>query len=257
MTEIRTCKPSRTHAHQRFAMAVFDMDSTLIDAETINELAKAAGVGELVEQITDRAMRGEMDYHEALIERVSALKGLPLERALDAVKGMELMEGANEIVRAAKSFGLITAMLSCGFTLATEGVGATLGMDHVISNELVVKDGMLTGEVRGPLTTQNAKLDALRELCDGLGISLKQCIVIGDGANDLCFFKEAGYSIAFNAKPVVKRCAHVAVSGKDLNKVVPILEKLCTEGVQEDSHADNNHQPQVGDGGILRNVEGN
>ncbi|HIH69887.1 phosphoserine phosphatase SerB [Methermicoccus shengliensis] len=253
MTETRTCEPTQAQRQSQFAMIVFDMDSTLIDAETINELAKAAGVGELVEQITERAMRGEMDYHEALTRRVSMLKGLSLESALEAVRSMEFMKGARELVHHAKSLGLITTMVSCGFTLATNEIGAMLHMDHIISNELVVRDGVLTGEVRGPLTTQDAKLEALRELCDELGISLKQCIVIGDGANDLCLFREAGYTIAFNAKPVVKRHAHTVVEGKDLGKVIPILTRLCAE---DGSPTNINRQPTVGDGGIPRNAEG-
>ncbi|MHC1588633.1 MAG: phosphoserine phosphatase SerB [Methermicoccaceae archaeon] len=256
MTEIRTFEPSRAHGRQRFAMVVFDMDSTLIDAETINELAKAAGVGKLVEQITERAMRGEMNYHEALTRRVSMLEGLSVERALGAVNGMRFMEGAKELVERAKSLGLITTMLSCGFTLATERIGAALGMDHVISNELVVRDGVLTGEVNGPLTTQDAKLNALKKLCDGLGISLKQCIVIGDGANDLCLLEETGYFIAFNAKPVVKRRAHVVVDGRNLRRVIPILEELCAGDDGMSQQVGTNRQPLVGDGGVLRDVEG-
>jgi len=139
-------------------LIVFDMDSTLIDAETIDELAKVAGVGQEVSAITERAMKGEIDFSQALTERVRLLKGLSLGDAITALEKMPLMPGAKELISFVKSIGYSTAMISGGFTLASERVGKLLGIDHVVSNELIIKDGIFTGEVKGSLTAQNSKL---------------------------------------------------------------------------------------------------
>ncbi|MCK5661601.1 MAG: phosphoserine phosphatase SerB, partial [Methanosarcinales archaeon] len=180
-------------------LIVFDMDSTLIDAETIDELARAAGVVEKVSDITNRAMCGELDYGKALAERVALLKGLSLDAALQASDAMPWMEGAHELVGHAKKLGYKIAMISGGFTISANRVGRELGMDHIMSNELEVADGVLTGNVGGPLTMQNGKANAFVEIAKNEGVLPEDCIVIGDGANDICLFKKAGFGIAFNA----------------------------------------------------------
>lgn len=207
-------------------LIVFDMDSTLIDAETIDELAKAAGVGEEVAEITRRAMNGEMDYGEALRKRVLLLKGLSVKRAVEATRRIRYNPGAEELVCRVKSLGYITAMISGGFTLSADRVGEELGMDYVYSNELVVDRGVLTGEVRGPLLEHDSKMKVLMQIAKQEGVDYRRCIVIGDGANDIQLFKKAGYRIAFNSKPVLQKYADVVVEGNDLRKVIPIIEAL-------------------------------
>lgn len=218
----------KRHSHNgRYAnLIVFDMDSTLIDAETIDELAKAAGVGEKVAEITRRAMNGEIDYGEALRQRVALLRGLKVERAIKATSNMPYNPGARELVSRVKSLGYKTAMISGGFTLSANRIGRELGMDYIYSNELVVRDGVLTGEVRGPLTEQDSKKHVLEQIARQENIDTDRCIAIGDGANDIQLFKEAGYRIAFNSKPVLQQYADVIVEGNDLRKVIPVIEAL-------------------------------
>jgi phosphoserine phosphatase len=207
-------------------LIVFDMDSTLIDAETIDELAKAAGVGREVSAITERAMKGEIDFSQALKERVKLLKGLTLEDAIAALDKMPLMPGAKELINFVKSAGYTTAMVSGGFTLSSERVGKLLGIDHVVSNELIVKDGIITGEVVGSLTAQNSKELVLEEIAAQHGIAPEDCIVVGDGANDICIFKRARYSIAFNSKPVLRQHADIVIIEKNLKAVIPVIESF-------------------------------
>ncbi|MDR2944165.1 MAG: phosphoserine phosphatase SerB [Methanosarcinales archaeon] len=211
-----------------FKLFVFDMDSTLIDAEVIDELAKAAGVEEKVSKITEAAMNGEMDYTESFQMRVSSLKGLSYEKALAETDKIQIMPGAAELMTYVHENGGKTAMLTCGFSIAADKVKDLLNIDYVYSNDLVVKDGYLTGEATGPLRVTNAKKNVLDELVEKTGIPLEECLVVGDGANDICLFERAGFSIAFNAKPRVSEKAHAVVSKKDLRCVIPILESLRT-----------------------------
>ncbi|WP_207205236.1 phosphoserine phosphatase SerB [Methanolobus psychrotolerans] len=213
----------------RIKLVVFDMDSTLIDAETIDELAHAAGVGDKVALITERAMHGEMDYSDALLERVRLLRGLPLDKAHDALDKMPFMPGAKELVNYLKSRGYKTAMISGGFTIAAERVGEALGIDHVVSNELLIDDGRLTGEVRGPLTGQSSKEHVLEIISRKYGIEPDECIVVGDGANDICIFKRARYAIAFNSKPILREHADIVITEKNLEAVIPVIQLLDPE----------------------------
>ena len=205
---------------------VFDMDSTLIDAETIDELAGAAGVEEKVAEITNRAMNGKLDYGQALSERVNLLKGLQFRDAQEAVDKIPLMPGAKELVRYVKDAGYKTAMVSGGFTLSADRIGKLLEMDYVFSNELIVNDGHLTGEATGPLTTQNSKRRVFEEVARQSGVKPDECIVIGDGANDICIFEKAGYSIAFNSKEILREYADVVITQKDLKAVIPVIQAL-------------------------------
>jgi phosphoserine phosphatase len=207
-------------------LVVFDMDSTLIDAETIDELASVAGVGHKVAIITEMAMNGKLEYSQALNERVKLLEGLSVKKAQEALDRMPFMPGAHELVKFFKSRGYKTAMISGGFTIAAERIGNALGMDHVVSNELVIDNGHLTGEVTGPLTGHGTKELVLEEISRAYGIEPEECIVIGDGANDICIFKRAGYAIAFNAKPILHEYADVVVTKKDLEAVIPVIEAL-------------------------------
>ena len=207
-------------------MIIFDMDSTLIDAETIDELAAVAGVGDRVAEITERAMNGELDYGEALRERVSLLKGLSIERAKHACESLPLMPGARELVDAAKRMGCQTAMITCGFMISARRIGDLLGIDHVIANDLATNGGELTGEVVGDLMEADSKARMLEDIAHRCGIDTSECIAIGDGANDVYLFANAGYSIAFNAKPVLKEYADAVVDQKDLRAVIPIIRSI-------------------------------
>jgi phosphoserine phosphatase len=222
-------------------LIVFDMDSTLIDAETIDELARAAGVVSKVEEITKRAMNGDLDFEQALAERVRLLKGLPLETALDAVDQINLMPGAAELVLYVKSRGYKTAMISGGFTIAAEMVGKMLGIDFVVSNELLVEDGYLTGEVVGPVTQSDSKAKVFEELARLYNVRPEQCVVVGDGANDACIFEIAGFSIAFNPKPILREYADVVITVKDLRAVIPVLESLSYQCCNQAQHVDIEH----------------
>ena len=216
-------KKPATHS---FKLFVFDMDSTLIDAEVIDELAKAAGVEEKVSQITEAAMNGEMDYTESFQMRVSSLKGLSYDKALKQTEHIQLMPGAIELMEYIREIGGKTAMLTCGFSLAADKVKKQLNLDYAYSNDLSIKDGFLTGEAAGPLMVTNAKAAVLDELVQKTGIPYEECLVVGDGANDICLFQKAGFSIAFNAKPRVQEHAGAVVFGKDLRNVIPVLESV-------------------------------
>jgi phosphoserine phosphatase len=223
-------------------MIVFDMDSTLIDAETIDELARAAGVVSKVEEITQRAMCGDLDFGQALAQRVKLLKGLPLEIALDAVNHIQLMPGAAELVLYVKNKGYMTAMISGGFDISAEMVGKVLGIDFVVSNELLVEDGCLTGKFVGPITQSDSKKDVFEELARLNRVRPERCVVVGDGANDACIFEKAGFAIAFNPKPILRDYADVVITRKDLKSIIPVLESLSYQYCNQAQHVDIEHQ---------------
>lgn len=203
----------------------FDMDSTVIDAEGIIELARAKGVGDYVAEVTARAMNGEIDFEHALRERVRLLRGLPMQKALEVAENIPLMPGAEKLMKELKSLGFRTVLISGGFTIIANRVGRRLGMDEVYANELVVDDGALTGEVRGPLTRQSSKKEVLEEICKSLNISPRDCIAVGDGSNDLCWKGVVGTFIAFNAKPVVQKAADLIVDGKNMESLIPVIKE--------------------------------
>ena len=204
-------------------LAVFDMDSTLIEAEVIDELAKAAGVGEQVSQITERAMAGELDFRESFKERLALLKGLDVS-VLDSIgASLRLTEGAETLFAELKRLGYKTAILSGGFTYFAKQLQARLGIDYVFANELEVVDGKCTGVAIEPIVDAQRKADLLKELAHKEGLRLEQTIAVGDGANDLPMLAIAGLGVAFRAKPLVKQSAKQAISTLGLDGVLYLL----------------------------------
>ncbi|MFJ2712760.1 MULTISPECIES: phosphoserine phosphatase SerB [unclassified Pseudomonas] len=204
-------------------LAVFDMDSTLIEAEVIDELAKAAGVGDQVSAITERAMSGELDFRASFKERLALLKGLDVS-VLDSIgASLRLTEGAETLFAELKRLGYKTAILSGGFTYFAKQLQAKLGIDYVFANELEVVDGKCTGVAVEPIVDAQRKADLLRELAHKEGLRLEQTIAVGDGANDLPMLAIAGLGVAFRAKPLVKQSAKQAISTLGLDGVLYLL----------------------------------
>ena len=188
-------------------LVVTDVDSTFITAEVIELLAVRAGSRERVAEITERAMRGELDFAASLHERVATLEGLPVGVFEDVLAEVELSPGARELVTELQARGWPLALVSGGFAEIVEPLAATLGIEHVRANRLEVSGGRLTGRVTGEVVDRAGKERALREYAVALGIPLERTIAIGDGANDLDMLAAAGLGIAYNAKPLV--CAEV------------------------------------------------
>ncbi len=211
-------------------LAVFDMDSTLIEAEVIDELAKAAGVGEQVSEITERAMRGELDFSKSFKERLALLKGLDVSMLDEIGASLRLTEGAETLFSELKRLGYKTAILSGGFTYFAKQLQAKLGIDYVFANELEVVDGKVTGVAVEPIVNAQRKADLLRELAHKEGLSLEQTIAVGDGANDLPMLAIAGLGVAFRAKPLVKQSAKQAISTLGLDGVLYLLGFRDREG---------------------------
>lgn len=214
----------RDDAFRRIRRVVaLDMDSTLLQAEVIDEIAKEAGVGELVSAVTEAAMRGEIDFDESLRQRVAALAGLPESVLPKIAARLELTEGAERLLANLKRFGYRTAILSGGFTYFAESLRERLQIDHVHANELEIIDGKLTGRVVGEIVNAQRKAALLEQLAENLGIDCEQTIAIGDGANDLPMLSRAGLGIAFHAKPIVRESARHQVSTLGLDAVLYML----------------------------------
>lgn len=211
-------------------LAVFDMDSTLIQAEVIDELAKAAGVGEQVAAITERAMHGELDFRASFKERLALLEGLP-ESVLEEVgASLRLTEGAETLFAELKRLGYKTAILSGGFSYFARQLQHKLGIDYVYANELQIVDGKLTGVAVEPIVDAQRKADLLQQLAEKEGLRLEQTIAVGDGANDLPMLGQAGLGVAFRAKPLVKQSAKQAISTLGLDGILYLLGFRDREG---------------------------
>ncbi|EPR44088.1 phosphoserine phosphatase SerB [Desulfovibrio sp. X2] len=201
-------------------LVAFDMDSTLIQAEVIDELAKEAGVGEKVAAITESAMRGEIDFQESFRRRLRLLKGLSAEALERVAARIPMTEGAERLITNLKRFGYKIAIISGGFTWFGRKLQQRLGIDYLYANELEVKDGTVTGEVVGRIVDGARKAEVLREIAEREEISLQQVIAVGDGANDLPMLNIAGLGIAFHAKPVVKEGARQSISTLGLDSIL-------------------------------------
>ncbi|MDO6682354.1 MULTISPECIES: phosphoserine phosphatase SerB [unclassified Oceanobacter] len=204
-------------------LVAFDMDSTLIETEVIDELARAAGVGDQVAAITERAMQGELDFKQSFAERMALLKGLDT-RVLDGIaERLPITEGAERLIYNLRALGYKTAILSGGFNYFGRYLQQRLGIDYVFANELEIEDGLVTGRVIEPVVDGQRKADLLRELAKKEGIRLEQTIAVGDGANDLPMLSIAGLGIAFRAKPLVRKNARNSISTLGLDGILYLL----------------------------------
>jgi phosphoserine phosphatase len=201
----------------------FDMDSTLIQAEIIDELAKFHGVGEQVSAITAAAMRGELDFRQSFSRRVALLRGLPESKLRQVLQSVPLAEGAERLIQTVKSLGYKTAVLSGGFTFFGRHLQKRLGLDYLFANELEINSGVVTGQVAGEIVDGNKKAALLRTLAEKENISLDQVVAVGDGANDLPMLNLAGMGIAFHAKPLVRQSAGHAVSHLGLDSLLYLI----------------------------------
>jgi phosphoserine phosphatase len=209
-------------AHRRKRLFLADMDSTMIGQECIDELADYAGLKAHVAAITDRAMRGEIAFEPALRERVALLKGLPQTVAGEVIeKRIVLTPGGRTLVATMRANGAYTCLVSGGFTLFTQTIGAVIGFDEDRSNILLVDgDARLSGQVAEPILGKEAKLDTLRELQKRLGLAPEQTMAIGDGANDIPMIEAAGLGVAYHGKPAVAQAAAARIDHGDLTALL-------------------------------------
>ena len=192
---------------KRKKVIVFDMDSTIVDGEIIDEMAKAAGVGDKVAAITEKGMRGEMDFSKSLRTRVSLLKGLRL-RILESIsETVQLTKGSEELVVALKEMGFKVALISGGFTYFTDILKKRLGFDYAFGNQLEIKDGKLTGRIKGKIIDARTKAEIMDGICRREGVTRDEVVAVGDGSNDRIMLANAGLGIAFNAKEILKKVA--------------------------------------------------
>lgn len=204
-------------------LVVFDMDSTLIEEEVIDELANLADVGDEVKRLTEMAMKGEIDFNESFKRRVSLLKGLDKSKLEFVYKNLKLTEGAETLMTTLKRLGYKTAILSGGFSFFADQLRDRLGFDYVHANELDIQNNKVTGKVIGNIINGESKAMLLREIANKENIALEQVIAVGDGANDLPMLSIAGLGVAFRAKPIVKENASQSISTLGLDSIIYLL----------------------------------
>ncbi|NTJ67148.1 phosphoserine phosphatase SerB [Agrobacterium rhizogenes] len=218
---------------RRKKLLIADMDSTMIGQECIDELAAEVGLKDKVADITARAMNGEIDFEPALRERVALLKGLPISVVDDVIaKRITLTPGGPELIATMKAKGYYAALVSGGFTVFTSRIGATLGFDENRANILLEENGILTGLVEEPILGKQAKVDALTDITEKLGISTDDALAVGDGANDLGMLQLAGSGVALHAKPTVSAQARMRIDHGDLTALLYIQGYRKTDFVK-------------------------
>lgn len=214
-------------------LIVFDMDSTLIQTEVIDEMADVMGVGENVRAITHRAMNGEMDFDESLRQRVSQLKGLKVEQMQEILERLPFTTGAEEFVKTVKNLGYKVALISGGFSFFANALKEKLDLDYAFANDLKVIDGELTGEVEGTIINAQQKALLVKVISQQEKISLEQVVAIGDGANDLPMLSTAGLGIAYHAKDIVRKEAQNHMSHGPMTSILYFLGIPGTESVPD------------------------
>jgi phosphoserine phosphatase len=204
-------------------LIVFDMDMTIVDFEIINKLAGFVGVDEEVKTITERAMNGEMDFKESLRQRVRLLKGTPLSTLEEIAGDLQLTPGSEELIHHLKELGYKIALISGGFTYFTDVLKERLGFDYTFANELEIRDGVLTGEIKGDIIDAEAKGRIIYYLAELERISPDNIVAVGDGANDCLMIKNAGLGVAFNAKEILKKVSDGSLSRENLLGLLNVL----------------------------------
>jgi len=206
---------------RRKKLLLADMDSTMIEQECVDELADFAGLKQRVAKITERAMRGEIEFKPALRERVALLKGLPVSVVEEVLaKRITLTPGGRQLIATMRAHGAYTCLISGGFTLFTSAIAKMLGFDEHRANELIVRDGKLSGEVKEPILGRAAKLATLIELRESFDLNEIDTLAVGDGANDLDMIKSAGLGVAYHAKPAVAAAAAARIDYSDLTALL-------------------------------------
>jgi len=204
-------------------LIVLDMDGTVVDAEVIDELAKMMGTEKEAKAITQAAMEGKINFRDALNKRAQMLKGLPLSKMEKFKEKLPIVQGAHDLISELKKAGFVTVLMTGSFDIIANEVGRRLRFDYVFSNRLIAKDGKLTGEVEGQVLGAESKLELLKSVARKEGITLDECVAVGDGANDLLIIKDSGLGIGFNPKKVVKDEASALVNVKDLKVVLAFI----------------------------------
>lgn len=206
-------------------LLICDMDSTIIESETLDDLAAAFKLQDKIAAITERAMRGELDFKSALTERVSMLKDLPEQEIFDLLPKLKISKGADKLITKAKAKGVTCLLVSGGFKHVTSYVAKNLGFDDDFGNEFIIKGGVLTGDVKQPIQDKNAKLNILNEFVDDMDITNDEVMAIGDGANDIPMLQAAGYGIAYKGKSVVQDAVDLQINHTDLSAAAYLFDQ--------------------------------
>ena len=215
-------QPKYVHDMQK-RLIVFDMDNTLVSGEIIDEMAEAAGVHHRVKQLTSKAMHGEISFEEALRERVLLLKGAKIEILESISKTIIFTPGAKELIQSLKTMGYKLALISGGFTYFTDQIKKQLGLDYAFGNKLVIQEGVLTGQLEGPIIDADVKWQIVEKIAEREGILKEEIVTVGDGSNDMIMVENAGLGIGFNPKPVLAKVASGIITNDSLTSILFVL----------------------------------